>query len=175
MFTVTSICARPSAFSSRSRALIARPTVRQSSSCSKLFSSAVSSDFVNCPPWRHEELTPSVVGSVILWFERRAGLLQKASPALLAEPIAVTADCDHGAVVQQAIQDGGGDHRVAEHRAPLGDRAVRGEQDRAALVTPADQLEEQVGGVRIERQVAELVDDQQLRPERKGTRLNSHH
>src|SRR3546814_18598390 len=47
----------------------------------------VSSDFVNCPPWRHEELTPSLVGSVRLWFERRAGLLQKASPALLAEPI----------------------------------------------------------------------------------------
>src|SRR3546814_5304221 len=69
----------------------------------------VSSDFVNCPPWRHEELTPSLVGSVRLWFERRAGLLQKASPALLAEPIAVTADCDHGAEVQQAIQDGGGD------------------------------------------------------------------
>src|SRR3546814_21073216 len=98
------------------------------------------------------------------YVERRAGLLQKDSPALLAEPIAVTADCDHGAVVQQAIQDGGGDHRVAEHRAPLGDRAVRGEQDRAALVTPADQLEEQGGGVRLERTVAELVDDQQLRP-----------
>src|SRR3546814_16953361 len=91
----------PSAFSSRSRASIARPTIRQSSSCSKLFSSSVSSDFVNCPPWRHEELTPSLVGSVRLWFERRAGLLQKASPALLAEPIAVTADCDHGAVVDR--------------------------------------------------------------------------
>src|SRR3546814_15953875 len=119
----------PSAFSSRSRASIARPTIRQSSSCSKLFSSSVSSDFVNCPPWRHEELTPSLVGSVRMWFERRAGLLQKASPALLAEPIAVTADCDHGAVVQQAIQDGGGDTRVAaRRRVRLGTSAsVRGD------------------------------------------------
>src|SRR3546814_13329424 len=32
---------------------------------------AVSSDFVNCPPWRHEELNPSLVGSVSSWFERR--------------------------------------------------------------------------------------------------------
>src|SRR3546814_3400054 len=71
-FTGTSICAMPSAFSSLARASLARPTIMQSSSCSKLFSSSVSSDFVNCPPWRHEELTPSLVGSVRLWFERRA-------------------------------------------------------------------------------------------------------
>lgn len=35
-------------------------------------------------------------------------------------PVAVAADGDHVAVVEQAIQDRGGHHRVAEHGAPLG-------------------------------------------------------
>ena len=52
---------------------------------------------------------------------------------------------------------------IAEHRAPLGDAAVRGDQHRPRLVTAADQLEEQVGGIGLQRQVAEFVDDQQLR------------
>lgn len=36
------------------------------------------------------------------------------------------------------------------------------EQARAPLVAPRDQLEEQVRGIGLERQVAQLVDDQQL-------------
>ena len=66
--------------------------------------------------------------------------------------------------VQQAVQDRGGDHRIAEHAAPFPDRAVRGDQDRSLLVAARDQLEEQVRGIGFERQIAELVDDQQLRP-----------
>ena len=66
-------------------------------------------------------------------------------------------------MVQQAIENGGGHHRVAEDRAPLPDGAVRGDQHAAALVSAGDELEEQVRRIRVERQVAELVDDQQLR------------
>ena len=51
---------------------------------------------------------------------------------------------------------------VAEHGAPLADRAVRGQQHAAALVAARDELEEEVRGVRLERQIAEFVDDQQL-------------
>ncbi len=51
---------------------------------------------------------------------------------------------------------------VAEGGSPFGDRAVAGHQHRAALVAPARQLEEQVGGVGLEQQVGQLVDDQQL-------------
>jgi hypothetical protein len=61
------------------------------------------------------------------------------------------------AVVQEPVKDGGGDDGVAEHRAPLADRAVAGDQQAAALVAARDQLEEQVRGVGLERQVAELV------------------
>ena len=45
---------------------------------------------------------------------------------------------------------------------PLAERAIGGDQQAAALVAPRDALEEQVGGVGLEGQVAELVDDQQL-------------
>ena len=39
---------------------------------------------------------------------------------------------------------------------------VAGEDHRPALVAAADELEEQVGGIGFERQVAQLVDHQQL-------------
>ena len=65
-------------------------------------------------------------------------------------------------MVEQAVEDGGGDDGVAEHLAPLGEALVRGEDDRAALVAGGDQREE---GSRRESVVgpdAELVDDQDL-------------
>src|SRR5205085_33134 len=39
--------------------------------------------------------------------------------------------------------------------------AVAGDDDRAAFVAARDQREEQVGGLALQRQVADLVDDQQ--------------
>ena len=47
--------------------------------------------------------------------------------------------------------------------APVGDAAVGGQDDRAVFVAAADDLEEVAGGFVGHRQVAELVDDQQLR------------
>ena len=66
------------------------------------------------------------------------------------------------AVVQQPVEDRGGDDRIAEHATPLGHRAVARDQHRAALVAATDELEEQVSGVGFERQVAQLVDHQQI-------------
>src|SRR3546814_744335 len=62
------------------------------------------------------------------------GGLHQAGTALLAQPIAVAADGDDLAVVQQAIEDRGGDDGIAEHAAPFPDRAVAGDQHAAALV-----------------------------------------
>ncbi len=42
------------------------------------------------------------------------------------------------------------------------DRAVGGDDQAAVLVAPRHELEEQVDGIGIERQIAELIDDQQL-------------
>jgi hypothetical protein len=89
--------------------------------------------------------------------------LQESASALLAQSVAVTTNRQHMTVVKQPIEDRGCDHGIPEDRAPFPDRPVRGDEHGAALVTPADQLEEQVSGIRLERQVTELVDDQQLR------------
>lgn len=65
-------------------------------------------------------------------------------------------------MVEQAVEDGGGHHRVAKDLAPLGDVAVAGDQQTATLVAARDKLEEQVRGTRLKGQVAQFIDDQEL-------------
>ncbi len=60
-------------------------------------------------------------------------------------------------VMQQPVQDGGGDDAVTEHLAPGAEALVAGRDHRAALVAPADQLEEQIGALPVDRQIADLV------------------
>ena len=83
--------------------------------------------------------------------------LQKPAAAFLLQTIAVTADRDHMAVVKEAIEDRGCHHGIAEHRTPVADAAIAGEQDCALLVPAADQLEEEVRGVGFKRQIAEFA------------------
>jgi hypothetical protein len=54
-------------------------------------------------------------------------------------------------VVDESVDQGGGDHRVAEDLAPLLEAAVGGDDDRAAFVAAGDQGEEQVGELPFER------------------------
>jgi superfamily II DNA or RNA helicase len=88
---------------------------------------------------------------------------EQAAAPLLPQPVAVAPDRQHVAVVQQPIEDRRGDHLIAKHLAPLHDGAVGGDQHAAALVAAGDQLEEQVRRVRLQRQVAQLINDQQPR------------
>src|SRR5262249_19216791 len=55
------------------------------------------------------------------------------------------------------------DHGVPEDLAPRPEALVARDDDRAALVASADELEEEVGALAIDRDVADLVDDQDLR------------
>lgn len=64
--------------------------------------------------------------------------------------------------MQQPIEDGGGGDGVAEHRPPLANRPVAGDQHAGPLVTSRHQSEEQVRRRWLEGQVPELIDDQQL-------------
>ena len=73
------------------------------------------------------------------------------SGAAFAEPVALAFEGDHGGVVDEAVDEGGGDHRVAEDLAPGFKAAVAGEDDRAALVAARDQREEQVRGLAFQR------------------------
>src|SRR3954465_3314462 len=65
--------------------------------------------------------------------------------------------------MEEAIEDRGGEHVIAEDRAPLGHELIGRDQQAAALVPPRDELEEEMRAASFKREVAELVDDQQLR------------
>jgi len=63
-------------------------------------------------------------------------------------------------VVQQPVEDGGGDDRVAQDIAPVAEALVGGQDDAAALVAGRDEGEERGGGEAVVGPDAELVDDQ---------------
>lgn len=121
----------------------------------------------NCP---HPRVHRLKVGSATDGTEggganRRAvsgGRFDEAALSLGAEPVAVAADGQHVAVVQEPVKDRSGDHRIGEQGAPFGNAAVRRDQHGAGFVAAADQLEEQMRRVGLQRQVAEFIDDQQL-------------
>ena len=55
------------------------------------------------------------------------GLFDKPGLDLLPESVGVTFDVDGRGAVQNPVQDGGGDHRVAEDLVPLREAPVRGQ------------------------------------------------
>ena len=83
---------------------------------------------------------------------------------MAAEAIAGALDPDDDGVVEQAIEQRGGDHGIAEDLAPFGKASVGGEDHGAAFVAGVDQLKEQVPAAGDDGEVADLVDDQQLGP-----------
>ena len=89
--------------------------------------------------------------------------LNKAALSLGAESVAVAADGQHVAVMQEPVEDRGCDHWISKHGAPFGNTAVGRDQHGAGFVAPADQLEEEVCRIGLQRQVPEFIDDQQLR------------
>src|ERR1700760_1247788 len=107
------------------------------------------------PPWDR-----SGAASCRCSLRRRRGLLQQSAAPLFAQPVAVAADGQHMTVVQQPVEDRARDHRIAKYRTPLAHSQVGGYQHGPALVSAADQLKEQVRCIRLERQIAELINDQ---------------
>src|SRR5580658_6036767 len=76
------------------------------------------------------------------------------------EPIAFTPDVDGGRMVQQPVEDRGGDDRVAEDRTPFAVALVGSENDAASFVTGADELKEDRRAELVQRQVSHLIDDE---------------
>lgn len=74
---------------------------------------------------------------------------------------AVAADVDDVTVVQQAIDERGGHDLVAQDLAPLLEPFVGCEDSGRSLIAPVDELEEEHGTGLADRQVADLVDDQE--------------
>ena len=91
------------------------------------------------------------------------GLVERLASKSEEACVSKGADLDHHGVVQEPIEKGGGDDRIAEHLAPLGEAAVRGEDHRAFLVAGVYALEEQVGAAWRDREIPDLVDHEQGR------------
>ena len=67
-------------------------------------------------------------------------------------------------MVEEAVEDGGGDGGVAvEDGGPLLVGLVGGEHDGPALVARADDLEEEICAALVDGQVADLIKDQKRR------------
>lgn len=73
-------------------------------------------------------------------------------------------DDDGLGVVEESVENGGGQGGVVvEDAGSLLEGAVGGEQDGAAFEAGTDDLEEQIGALFVDGQVAEFVEDQQGR------------
>src|ERR1019366_4080562 len=78
------------------------------------------------------------------------------------EPEAVAIELEDVNVVSKAIEQRASEALGGEHAGPLVEGQVAGDDNRAALVALAEDLEQQLGAGRRQRNVAQLVDDQQL-------------
>jgi hypothetical protein len=83
---------------------------------------------------------------------------------MLAQPVARTLDLHDDGVVKEPVEQCGGDDRIAEDVTPLGEAAVGCEYHGAAFVACGDELEKQIAAAGHDRQVADLIDDQQRGP-----------
>jgi len=100
-----------------------------------------------CRDWR----VNGGLGADVLWHEI----------GMLAQAVTRSLDLDDDGVVKQAIEERGGDHWVAEDLTPFGKATVGGEDHGGALVAGIDELEEQVAAARNDRQVSDLIHDQE--------------
>ena len=69
-------------------------------------------------------------------------------------------DVDHGAAMQNAIQDGQGNGDVSKYLVLLGEGIVKGKESGRFLVASGNQLKEQVCALDIHGKVADLVNNE---------------
>jgi hypothetical protein len=81
------------------------------------------------------------------------------------EPETVVACFQDVAVVREPVEQGCRHLGIAENAAPLAETQVGGDHDAGALVELAEQVKQQGSARRAERQVAELVQDDEVETE----------
>src|SRR5947209_4270478 len=89
--------------------------------------------------------------------------LHEARFELVLQPVGIAADIDGDRVMEHAVEDRRGNHAVAEDVAPTAEALVASQDHRAALVAAADELEEEISAGAVDREIANLVDDEQAR------------
>src|SRR5271165_4737554 len=88
-------------------------------------------------------------------------VMRQRSGAVLEAP-AFVPGLDDVTVMGEAIEERRGHLWVSEHARPFTEGEIGGEEDRGALVEPADEVEEKLAAGLGERQVAELVEDDEV-------------
>ena len=83
---------------------------------------------------------------------------------MFPQPVGVALDLDNDGMVQQAVEQRGGHDVIPKDSSPVPEAAIGCEDGGALLVAGVDQLEEQVGAAGFDRQVADLIDDEQGDP-----------
>ena len=68
--------------------------------------------------------------------------VEQSGLAFFLQPVAFALDVDGGGMVQQSVQDGGGQDRIAEVLTPVDEALVAVQDDGGPLVAPGDQSEE---------------------------------
>src|SRR5271156_3008682 len=64
-------------------------------------------------------------------------------------------------MMEEPVEQRGSNDRIAEDVTPFGEAAVGGEDHRALFVAGVDELEEQVAAAGCDRQITDLVNDEQ--------------
>jgi len=81
---------------------------------------------------------------------------------LLPQAVALPVDVQDMAVMQQPVQDGGGDDHIPQHLAPFGETLVGCQDDAPPLVAGRDEGEKCCGRLAVVGPDAELVNDEHL-------------
>ena len=76
------------------------------------------------------------------------------------QAVRLALDVDNGAVMQDAVQDGGGDGDIGKDLVPLREGFVGGKDGRRFFIPSGNKLEEQVCTLDVHGEVADLVDDE---------------
>ena len=76
------------------------------------------------------------------------------------EPIGLALDVNHSTVMQDTIQDGGGNRDIGKDPIPLGEGLVGGKDGGRFLIPSGNELEEQVCALDIHRKIADFVNDE---------------
>ena len=81
-----------------------------------------------------------------------------------AQPVAGAFDLHDDGMVEQTVEECRGDDWVTEDLTPFGKASIAGQDHGALFVAGIDELEEEVGTAVGDREVADLVDDQEGSP-----------
>ena len=88
--------------------------------------------------------------------------------AVVQEPVADAFEVDDVGVVADPVNHHRSDGQVAEDAAPTGEGQVPGHDQRRVFAARGDELEEEVRGVLVEGNMADLVNDQQAVTPQRG-------